>query len=266
MNRLGDAPTDLLFGLIALHNDLVAPAVIPAALKAKVLEPSRTLAELLVTQGALTPVQRDLVESLSGEYIKRHGGDARQGPGHSDRDPVGPRAARSARRPRAVRQPHRTPARSDRPSRIEPDSGLDDPERTLLPPAKRRGRRKVAHRRLRDPGGAGRGRDGDRLQGAAGAARPIRRSQDDPRRRRARGPRISPGSRPRRRRSPRSNTPTSSRSSRSASTTACPISRSSTSPAAASRRRSAASPSRSMRPPGSSRSSPARCTWRTSTR
>ena len=31
MNRLGDAPTDLLFGLIALHNDLVVPAVIPAA-------------------------------------------------------------------------------------------------------------------------------------------------------------------------------------------------------------------------------------------
>ena len=52
-----------------------------------------------------------------------------------------------------------------------------------------------------------------------------------------RGPRISPGSRPRRRRSPRSNTPTSSRSSRSASTTACPISRSNSSPAAASRQK-----------------------------
>ncbi len=76
MNRLGDAPTDLLFGLIALNNDLVAPAVIPAALRAQVLEPSRTLAELLVTQGTLTPAQRDLVETLSGEYINRHGGDA----------------------------------------------------------------------------------------------------------------------------------------------------------------------------------------------
>jgi tetratricopeptide (TPR) repeat protein len=75
MNRLGDAPTDMLFGLIALHNDLIAPAVIPAALRAKALEPSRTLAELLITQGALTPVQRDLIESLSGEYITRHGGD-----------------------------------------------------------------------------------------------------------------------------------------------------------------------------------------------
>ena len=76
MNRLGDAPTDLLFGLIALNNDLVAPAVIPAALRARLLEPSRKLAELLVNQGALTPAQRDLVETLSGEYINRHGGDA----------------------------------------------------------------------------------------------------------------------------------------------------------------------------------------------
>jgi len=75
MNRLGDAPTDMLFGLIALHNDLVAPAVIPAALKSQALEPGRTLAELLVTQGALTPTQRDVVEALSGEYVNRHGGD-----------------------------------------------------------------------------------------------------------------------------------------------------------------------------------------------
>ena len=51
MNQLGDAPTDVLFGLIALHNDLVAPAVIPAALKARVLDPARTLADTLVAQG-----------------------------------------------------------------------------------------------------------------------------------------------------------------------------------------------------------------------
>ena len=35
MNRLGDAPTDLLFGLIALQNDMVQPEVIPAALRAR---------------------------------------------------------------------------------------------------------------------------------------------------------------------------------------------------------------------------------------
>ena len=79
MNRLGDVPADVLFGLIALNNNLVAPAVIPAALRAGALEPKRTLAELLVSQGALTPVQCDLVETLSGEYIERGGGDALKG-------------------------------------------------------------------------------------------------------------------------------------------------------------------------------------------
>jgi tetratricopeptide (TPR) repeat protein len=78
MNRLGDAPTDLLFGLIALHNDLVAPAVIPAALKAQALEPGRTLADTLVAQGALSAGQRELIESLAGECVRRHDGDTRK--------------------------------------------------------------------------------------------------------------------------------------------------------------------------------------------
>jgi serine/threonine-protein kinase len=75
MNRLGDAPTDLLFGLIALHNDLVAPAVIPAALKAQAREPERTLADVLVSEGALSTTQCELVEKLSAECVDRHGGD-----------------------------------------------------------------------------------------------------------------------------------------------------------------------------------------------
>jgi eukaryotic-like serine/threonine-protein kinase len=78
MNRLGDAPTDLLFGLIALHNDIVAPAVIPGALQAQALEPGRTLADTLVAQGALSAVQRELIESLSGECLRRHDGDTRR--------------------------------------------------------------------------------------------------------------------------------------------------------------------------------------------
>ena len=79
MNPLGDTPRDVLFGLIAVNNNLVAPAVIPAALQARALEPTRTLAELLVSQGALTLAQRDLVETLCGEYIERGGGDALKG-------------------------------------------------------------------------------------------------------------------------------------------------------------------------------------------
>ncbi len=79
MNPLRDAPGDVLFGLIAVNNNLVAPAVIPGALRARALEPAQTLAELLVSQGALTPAQRDLVETLRGEYIERGGGDALKG-------------------------------------------------------------------------------------------------------------------------------------------------------------------------------------------
>ena len=135
MNQLGDAPTDLLFGLIALHNDLVAPAVIPAALRAKVLEPGRTLAELLITQGALTPVQCDLVESLSGEYITRHGGDTEKSlatliatPSARERlDRLGdPELFRSLI---SVYPPGSTVTSAL-------DSGLDDLDFTLLPSAK----------------------------------------------------------------------------------------------------------------------------------
>ena len=79
MNRFGDVPADVLFGLIALNNNMVDPAVIPGALRARALEPIRPLAELLVSQGSLTPVQCDLVETLSREYIRRGGGDALKG-------------------------------------------------------------------------------------------------------------------------------------------------------------------------------------------
>ena len=79
MDPIGDAPGDLLFGLIAVNNNLVAPAVIPAALRARAVEPTRTLAELLVAQGALTAAQRGVVETLCGEYVERGGGDARTG-------------------------------------------------------------------------------------------------------------------------------------------------------------------------------------------
>jgi serine/threonine protein kinase/tetratricopeptide (TPR) repeat protein len=81
MHRIADAPSDLLFGLIALHNDLIAPAAFSAALHAETLDPDRGLAEVLVEEGALTAAQRDLVESLSREYIQQHGGDAGKGLG-----------------------------------------------------------------------------------------------------------------------------------------------------------------------------------------
>jgi len=76
MHRLADAPSEMLFALIALHNDLIAPAVISAALRDRTDDRNRNLPESLVEQGALTCSQRDLLESLSREFIQRHGGDA----------------------------------------------------------------------------------------------------------------------------------------------------------------------------------------------
>jgi hypothetical protein len=77
MHSLADAPTDVLFGLMALHNDLIAPATAAAALRAR--DANRTVSEILVAEGGLTARQRDLVEKLCDEYIERHGGDARTG-------------------------------------------------------------------------------------------------------------------------------------------------------------------------------------------
>ena len=135
MNQLGDVPADVLFGLIALNNNLVAPVVIPAALRARALEPIRTLAELLVSQGALTPVQCDLVETLSGEYIERGGGDALKGlatlianPSARERlDQLGDLGL-----PESLSHVFSLTTTLPR----EPDPRLDDPTEPLLPPTK----------------------------------------------------------------------------------------------------------------------------------
>jgi eukaryotic-like serine/threonine-protein kinase len=134
MNRLGDAPTDMLFGLIALQNDMVAPEVISAALQAQAREPGRTLGELLVTQNALTPSQRDLIETLTREYISGHGGNPQKSlstmiasPSARERldqlGDIGPTAS----------LPAAASANSTLP--YEPDPRQNDPDRTLLPPA-----------------------------------------------------------------------------------------------------------------------------------
>ncbi len=77
MNSLADAPTDVLFGLMALHNDLIAPATAAAALRAR--DGNHTVSEILLAEGTLTARQRDLVETLCDDYIERHGGDAHHG-------------------------------------------------------------------------------------------------------------------------------------------------------------------------------------------
>ena len=122
---------------------------------------------------------------------------------------------------------------SDRPIRFEQLPRAGQP---MAPPDPNRGRppnRLAQGPRLRDPGAAGRGGHGGRLQGAAGRAQPPGRLEDDSRRKPgAAGPPAS-DSRSRPRRSRGSATPISSRSTTSAKSTACPSCRSSCSREAA---------------------------------
>jgi eukaryotic-like serine/threonine-protein kinase len=133
MNRLGDPPADVLFGLIAVNNNLVAPSVIPAALRARILEPTRTFAELLVAQGVLTGEQGDLVAMLTGEYIEREGGNALKGlatlittPSARERlDQLGDHEMSESLSAAALE--------TTVPDEL--DLHVDDPDRTLLPTA-----------------------------------------------------------------------------------------------------------------------------------
>ena len=134
MNQLGDVPADLLFGLIALNNNLVDPVVIPAALRARALEPIRTLAELLVSQGALTPVQCDLVETLSGEYIERGGGDALKGLATLIANPSARERLDQLGDLGFAESLNHAISRTTT-LRREPGPTLDDPNRPQLPPA-----------------------------------------------------------------------------------------------------------------------------------
>ncbi len=77
MNQFTDAPTEFLFGLLAVQNDLIAPEAARAALRA--VDRGVSVGEQLVAAGALTESQRQLLDSLSCEYISKHGGDARLG-------------------------------------------------------------------------------------------------------------------------------------------------------------------------------------------
>jgi serine/threonine-protein kinase len=132
MGRLSDAPTDLLFDLIALNNDLGAPEAIHAALFARVGERNQELAELLVTQGSSTPARHDVIQTLNGECTDRHDSDAGNAmaasiarPSARERlDQLGDHELSASSTCAAL-------ARSTVPH--EPDPRLEDPQRTLRP-------------------------------------------------------------------------------------------------------------------------------------
>ncbi len=70
------ANEQLLFGILALQNNFVTREQFIAAFDSWVHDKSRKLAEILESQRAMSLDQRQVLESLVGMFIKKHGGDA----------------------------------------------------------------------------------------------------------------------------------------------------------------------------------------------
>ena len=69
------ADRDLLFGLLALQNDLIDRDQLVHAFRAWTREKTRPLAEHLAEHGDLDPDQRATVSALVRLHVKKHGGD-----------------------------------------------------------------------------------------------------------------------------------------------------------------------------------------------
>jgi eukaryotic-like serine/threonine-protein kinase len=75
MARRDEAKHDLLFGLLALQTGMVTRDQLVAAFGAWTGGARRVLADLLLEQGALDPLGRDLLRALADRQLSLHGGD-----------------------------------------------------------------------------------------------------------------------------------------------------------------------------------------------
>ncbi len=75
---MNPADRNLLLGILAAQMNLVEGDALKRAMSAWVLEKHRSLGEILVHQGALTPARRILLETLVEEHQEAHRGDAGQ--------------------------------------------------------------------------------------------------------------------------------------------------------------------------------------------
>ena len=66
---------DLLFGLLSLQNGLIDPGQLVTAFQAWMRDKSKSLAEHLEAQGALSRDRRALLEGLAEVHLEAHGGD-----------------------------------------------------------------------------------------------------------------------------------------------------------------------------------------------
>lgn len=70
------ADRNLLFGILALQMDFISRDALVTAMNAWVLDKGRSLGEILREQGKLSKARQELLESLVGEHLAEHGGDA----------------------------------------------------------------------------------------------------------------------------------------------------------------------------------------------
>lgn len=70
-----NADRNLLFGILALQMDFITRDQLVAAMNAWVLAKKQPLAQILLTQGALSTEVHKLLEALVAQHLKHHGGD-----------------------------------------------------------------------------------------------------------------------------------------------------------------------------------------------
>ena len=69
------AAHSLLFGLLALQNNFIDRDTLLAAFSAWVADKSRSMGQVLVDRGALSPARHELLADLVGEHLERHAHD-----------------------------------------------------------------------------------------------------------------------------------------------------------------------------------------------
>jgi serine/threonine-protein kinase len=79
LSRSAVADRNLLCGILALQMDFLSRDALITAMHAWVLDKSKPLGEILLTQGQLSPERLQLLEALVAEHLKAHQNDPQQG-------------------------------------------------------------------------------------------------------------------------------------------------------------------------------------------
>ncbi len=95
---------NLLFGLLAVQLEFVAQNDLIAAMNAWAIAKAKSLGQILVERGALSPADRALLDMVVEKHIERHGGDARESLAalRAPKEPTGPLTAGLAPEARSV--------------------------------------------------------------------------------------------------------------------------------------------------------------------